>query len=429
MNIQEKITNFVIGDLVDDIEFNRLRRIRFLIILSLAAGISSMTFGIIHLFIPTGLTYSRIAWPIVFLFYLLTPFSIRYFKKEGPVALIICSVTLVYVMFRAFDDNYIQSPIVLWLMIIPSYCALLVETLYLYLITFSALFLVMLLMVFDYLKNPNYHYTDWMIAISVIVGMLLALVLTLGFEKDRALAEKESFELEKKILEEQKIEAIGAMVSGVSHEINNPLTIIIGTCEVLKKQKQNRIISLEKIKLHAEKMRSNIDRISKIISLISDYSQTFEDQKMQVFDVKGLTENLLVIFGRELSKYQIKVELTTAGQTTLVGHPKIIEFVLTSLIKNAIEAIIDLDQRWIRIHLSQKRNYLSIQVTDSGKGISRDVQQKIMSAFFTTKDVGQGLGLSLMASKRYVEVHRGKIQYLPEKSNTTFEVILPRGLS
>lgn len=107
-------------------------------------------------------------------------------------------------------------------------------------------------------------------------------------------------------------------------------------------------------------------------------------------------------------------------------RPVQISQVILNLLNNAYDAIQPLDERWIHIAAFKKDQYIELQITDSGLGIPRDVAEKIMQPFYSTKDVGKGTGLGLSISSGIVRDHGGELVLDVGAKNTRFIVRFPR---
>lgn len=94
--------------------------------------------------------------------------------------------------------------------------------------------------------------------------------------------------------------------------------------------------------------------------------------------------------------------------------------VLVNVIGNAIDAIAGLSEKWIRVEVYDKNDKVFFTITDSGKGIPLEIQEKIMHPFFTTKGVNIGTGLGLSISKSIIEEHGGFLNYNVSSPNTQF---------
>lgn len=100
--------------------------------------------------------------------------------------------------------------------------------------------------------------------------------------------------------------------------------------------------------------------------------------------------------------------------------------VILNLLNNSIDALTDKSEKWILIKAEASEKNIIITVTDSGLGISKEVVDKMMSPFFSTKKIGHGTGLGLSISARIIQEHKGKLYYDSQEKHTTFKIELPR---
>ena len=100
--------------------------------------------------------------------------------------------------------------------------------------------------------------------------------------------------------------------------------------------------------------------------------------------------------------------------------------VLLNILNNAYYAIENNKDKWIRINVSETEDQVEISITDSGEGISKEIQEKIMQPFFTTKEIGKGTGLGLSISKGIIDQHNGKLYLDTASANTRFVLCLPK---
>jgi C4-dicarboxylate-specific signal transduction histidine kinase len=100
--------------------------------------------------------------------------------------------------------------------------------------------------------------------------------------------------------------------------------------------------------------------------------------------------------------------------------------IFVNLISNSFDAISRLDDKWIKIDCEIENKEVVINFTDSGTGISESMRKVIMQPFYTTKPKGKGSGLGLSICQRIATSHGGSFKYLDNKSNTTFEIRLPK---
>jgi hypothetical protein len=126
----------------------------------------------------------------------------------------------------------------------------------------------------------------------------------------------------------------------------------------------------------------------------------------------------------KLNVLGIQFELQ-ADEIECLCIPIQIEQVLVHLINNSIDAISTLDEKWIKLEAVAHGDFVEISVSDSGLGISQEITQKIMLPFFTTKEIGKGIGLGLSISRGIIEKHGGTIYPDQEAKNTRFVIQLP----
>lgn len=100
--------------------------------------------------------------------------------------------------------------------------------------------------------------------------------------------------------------------------------------------------------------------------------------------------------------------------------------VFTNLLKNSIDAIYHQKNPWIKLEITQDENFCYIKFIDSGLGIPKDIKEKIMQPFFTTKGVGKGTGLGLAICSKIIKDHGGTLTILDANPNTCFEVKIPK---
>lgn len=240
-------------------------------------------------------------------------------------------------------------------------------------------------------------------------------------EKNKAIDEAQAV-----ILRNERILSLGIMAAALSHEIKNPLVVIIGMLEHLKKTIQN-----EKEIEYLEIIKKEALRIEGIITRLADFYKFKETQK-ELNDVNKLIKETLELTGHYLSRFK-KVEIN------LTLHENIppfyfnkgqIQQVLVNLIINASQAMKSGGRLSIRTSLRKDNDtdqeIVVIEVEDTGEGIHPEHIEKIFQPFFTTKPSSEGTGIGLSISKEIIERHGGKIKVFSElQKGTTFEIHLP----
>lgn len=231
--------------------------------------------------------------------------------------------------------------------------------------------------------------------------------------------------LEAQLYQNSKLAALGEMASGVAHEINNPLSIIIGKASLLRSQLERDVWNREKIILDIEKLEYTANRISKIIKGLTAFSRNAEHDSFSVTEVKHIIEDALSLVNEKFKYRAINVSVDCPLGLAIECNATQIGQVLMNLLINSFDAIKRNEEKWIRIEAKRVGKSVNISIIDSGTGISAQIAEKIMEPFFTTKSVGEGTGLGLSLSKNLIESHNGILKYIPSAGNTTFLIELP----
>lgn len=239
----------------------------------------------------------------------------------------------------------------------------------------------------------------------------------------KALSEK-LFETQSELIQAVKMRAIGDLVSGVAHEINNPLMASNTFIHLLEGEKWKNPEIKKKFSLLKE---CNV-RIEKIVKKLKEFSRQskFEFSSMNVNDA---ALSVLAITRQQLLNQGIELKITLPdGLPPVLGDINQIEQVLLNLFANASDAMEESPDKLLTIEtaLSEKGQMVQIKVSDTGVGMTSEQIEQIFNPFFTTKDADKGMGLGLSISYRIIESHRGKIEVRSKQGKgTTFIVELP----
>jgi len=289
-------------------------------------------------------------------------------------------------------------------------------------------------------------------------------------EEKKSTLEKEHEELEKTLLElgntqgqllqSEKMASIGQLAAGVAHEINNPIGFIssnVGTLgeyleglmdlsikydngckavcsgnkdmaafhrelEELKEEIDYDFIVEDAKKVVGETMEGT-ERLSKIVKDLKEFSHIDKDEKKYYADINHWIESTLNIVWNEL-KYKAEMKKEYGGIPEVECYPHQLSQVFMNLLVNASQAIEDKGEIGIRTYAKGDRVF--IEISDTGKGMPKEVMNRIFEPFYTTKPVGKGTGLGLSVSYGIVEKHSGRMTVeSQEGKGTTFTVELP----
>ncbi len=240
---------------------------------------------------------------------------------------------------------------------------------------------------------------------------------------DHVRAQKK-LEIEKaKFLHSAKLASLGEMAAGIAHEINNPLAVIVGASALLTKSR----IDEEKHRARVELINKSASRISKIVSGLKKFSRSSEKSNYKSENLLQIISEVLILVEPKAKTLSTPIFLEIPSELELFCDQVEMEQVFINLISNSLDAIKDLEDRWVKVVAFDEGEYLKIQVIDSGGGIEPHIMDKLFEPFFTSKPVGEGTGLGLSISKGILESHRAKIEIDGTHRNTCFEIRFPKG--
>ncbi|OGF45365.1 MAG: hypothetical protein A2452_04200 [Candidatus Firestonebacteria bacterium RIFOXYC2_FULL_39_67] len=224
----------------------------------------------------------------------------------------------------------------------------------------------------------------------------------------------------KKIMQSEKMAALGQLAGGVAHEINNPMTIILGYTQIMErgiKEDSPLFIPVKAIEKAVERCRNLIgslltfSRIEKKEAELTDINSTVE-QALALEEVNTRIKNVRIIreFGEGLQKVFI--------------NKNQIQQVIINLCTNAADAMPEGGTITVRTRQSEDR--IEVEIRDTGKGMTEEIKKHIFEPFFTTKEVGKGTGLGLSLCYEIIQKHNGQISLESSiNQGTTFNIKLP----
>jgi PAS domain S-box-containing protein len=225
-----------------------------------------------------------------------------------------------------------------------------------------------------------------------------------------------------------KLSAIGEMAAAITHEINNPLGVILGRTEMI--QALNAKGQLDKAALQrlTETILVTGKRIEKIVRSMKSLAREGQaDEPFVAHSVREIISDTLELCTQRYRNHGIRLATPTLDHDlTLECHDHQIVQILVNLLNNAFDAVSPLSEKWVELGLKAHGDFIDFTITDSGSGISEEVQNKLFQPFFSTKRVQYGTGLGLSICRSIAEQHGGQIYYDSEVKNTRFVVRLPR---
>lgn len=220
--------------------------------------------------------------------------------------------------------------------------------------------------------------------------------------------------LKEQVIEKEKNRVLLRMISGIAHEIRNPLTSIKTYVELLPRKKDNEAFQNQISKV----VPNEVERVNKLIENLIDYVKP-KPKNIEVIDVLSLVESCAILFLPTLNENQIELKIQVAESLSMKADKDQIKQVLINLILNAIDAIVEsraqqLNMTYsILIEAHREGDAVKICVSDNGIGMTGDEVTLIFELFYTTKVKGSGIGMPL--TKQMIEDNGGTITIQSQK--------------
>ncbi len=228
--------------------------------------------------------------------------------------------------------------------------------------------------------------------------------------------------LEQQVVETERLAAMGAMIGGVAHELNNPLTSILGVSELLQDTEGNPTT-----RKHLMMLQQQARRAAEIVQNLTYFSRPPAPGKSRI-NLVEVVERTLNLHAYSLRKNNITVDLLKeAGVPYALGDPHQLMQVFLNLIVNAEQAIREArDRGTLRIRLGKGEGTVWVSFHDDGPGIAKENLTSIFDPFYTTKRPGRGTGLGLSICKSVMKEHSGNIEAAnAPDGGAVFTVTLP----
>ena len=231
--------------------------------------------------------------------------------------------------------------------------------------------------------------------------------------------------LEAQIIQNDKMASIGQLVSGVAHELNNPLTSIAGLAELLLERPPHPELPRE----HLRVIHDQAERASRIVRNLLTFARKGVPEKTAV-DLHDVVVRTSLLIMYELQLHGIELESDLSPEPTVVlGDRYELQQVLLNLVTNAVQAVSGLEpgkSRRITLATSRSNGEAMLRVRDTGPGVPPHLVPYLFTPFFTTKGPGEGTGLGLSLSYGLVKAHGGVLEYeAPPDGGAEFKVTLP----
>ena len=263
---------------------------------------------------------------------------------------------------------------------------------------------------------------------------------------ERTAAEEELRRNQQQLVQADKMAALGVLVSGVAHEINNPNGLILLNMPILKdvcndalatlEQQQSQVelggLSFNRVKnelpLMLDEMQDGARRIKRIVEDLKDFARQDDAALMEPLDLNQVSQAAVRLVDRSLRTATSRFEAEyTEPLPPVQGNSQRIEQVLVNLLLNACQALTDMDRGiFLRTFVDETSGMVGVSVRDEGCGIAPEHLDRLTDPFFTTKRESGGTGLGLSVSSGIVKEHGGSLLFSsPPGQGTTVTLLLP----
>lgn len=219
-----------------------------------------------------------------------------------------------------------------------------------------------------------------------------------------------------------RLASLGEMAAGLAHEVNNPLAIIDGNLELLRKWRNDE----QKFAIKLSNVKSAVDRIAKIVRAMRVFARKEDRDVPELLSVDSVVESVVALAQERIKKRGIELG-TSLNATSVISLQEVaLGQILINLLNNAVDAVENVNHKKIEVVTRESNDLVEILVSDSGPGINSTLREKIMEPFFTTKAVGKGTGLGLSVSLRLAEAMGGALELQEGVPQTCFAIKIPR---
>ena len=273
--------------------------------------------------------------------------------------------------------------------------------------------------------------SDQVMTRSIIVCLVIVYgVMTQSLINGRKAALLEKERTQEQLIQSESLAAIGQLVAGIAHELNNPLasasSLIQTDIELIQEQTEKRQVDqalLEDLAYSLKELNKTKDIVKSILDL-SRQTQTY----LEDVDMNAVIDEALQVLHNQYKSMEVAIEKHYDPKLpTIQGNFSNLGQVLINIVNNALQALPDGRGK---ISLStachQDTESIVVECRDDGIGIPPEIMKDIFKPFFTTKEVGKGTGLGLYVSYEIIKKHAGEIRVSSERGmGTTFTIVLP----
>ena len=223
-----------------------------------------------------------------------------------------------------------------------------------------------------------------------------------------------------------RFSALSEIAAGIAHEVNTPLSVIMAKADILRAKASATAVEpadANVIAMDIAKMAKNVSDIVHGLATVA----TSKSNRLEKVDLKRVIADAAKLCEPRAHRINAEVKLELPeGEVTVECYPVQILQIMINVINNAIDAVAERRDKWVRVKLRATAQEALVTIIDSGPGISSGLAEKIFTPFFTTKKDRDGTGIGLSLSRSIARRHHGELSLDMHAANTSFRVALPR---
>lgn len=252
------------------------------------------------------------------------------------------------------------------------------------------------------------------------------LIIISGIPANDLAKAQEQIESERaKAIYNSRLATMGEMASGVAHEINNPLVIILGNLDYALSELSKRLPSEDRSLGRISASMKAAERISGIVRSLRTYSSNDEYDWSQQFELAGVIDGIVNLCQSRFLDQGVSLNISEVPKVSLIGNQSAMLQGLVNLLNNAFAFALNSKRKEVSINMTFDGSLLRLAILDNGTGVPEEIKEKIFEPFFTTKDIGHGVGLSLTVSRNIFNKFGGNLVLKSPRAPTEFEITLP----
>lgn len=239
--------------------------------------------------------------------------------------------------------------------------------------------------------------------------------------------ENERVEMQKQVFQASKMASLGEMASSVAHELNNPLTGVLGFAQLLKKKSVDKPEIVDKL----DKIIHSSTRMKGIVDHLRRFSRKSNKKDWTSLEVSTPIKNAVELLEGQLKQRDIECSLSVCENLGKIwGDSNQLESVFQNFISNsrdAFDSLVDIERhKIIRVTIQNVIGGVKVIYSDNAGGMTQEVADKLFDPFFTTKEAGKGTGLGMSIVRGVIDEHRGTISFSTRLGDgTVFELFFP----